>query len=233
MKKKSIAIAAITVLATIALFGFIIYAQKDIEGLLERTAPYSHLVFFLVQLLSVIFAPIPSNVTAAAGAMVFGAIPTFILTYLAVISGSIAVFMFVRFFKRKFDHGRLEAKIEDRRYLSLLYEKPSAFLFIAFLLPIFPDDILCYLAGLTRIKFWKFALIAIVARPWGLMVASGLGGIGTDITPQKVAIAAAILILLLAAGILYRKFFHDKVVSFLEGRKERRDEKRKPENNPD
>ena len=35
-------------------------------------SPYSHLLFFLVQFLSVVLAPIPSNITAAAGACSLG-----------------------------------------------------------------------------------------------------------------------------------------------------------------
>ena len=32
---------------------------------IDRLAPYSHLAYFLIQLLSVILAPIPSNITAS------------------------------------------------------------------------------------------------------------------------------------------------------------------------
>lgn len=37
-----------------------------------RSAPWSHLTYFGVQILSVVIAPIPSNITAAAGAYLFG-----------------------------------------------------------------------------------------------------------------------------------------------------------------
>ena len=46
-------------------------AVRSLEALrayIAGFAPYSHLLFFLVQFLSVVLAPIPSNITAAAGA---------------------------------------------------------------------------------------------------------------------------------------------------------------------
>lgn len=42
---------------------------EEMRNYIERFAPYSHLFFFLIQLLSVVIAPIPSNVTALAGAV--------------------------------------------------------------------------------------------------------------------------------------------------------------------
>ena len=42
--------------------------------------------------------------------------------------------------------------------------------------PFFPDDLLCILAGLTPIRPLRFFVIALIARPWGLLVACAVGG---------------------------------------------------------
>lgn len=55
-------------------------AATSLEGIrayIEEFSPYSQAVFFSVQLASVILAPIPSNITAAAGALLFGMWPAF------------------------------------------------------------------------------------------------------------------------------------------------------------
>lgn len=222
MKKKNIFLIVLASLFTVALFGLVIFLQKDISALLEKTGPFAFLVFYIVQLLSVILAPIPSNITAAAGSIIFGPVKTFLITYAAILTGSILVFSFVRIFKNKFNRGRLEEKLEDRRYLSILYEKPSAFLFLSFLLPIFPDDIICYLAGLTMISPWKFILICALARPWGLLVASGIGVFGKNVTKEKIVFATGILLLLLVLLCLYKFFLHERIVGYLERRKKER-----------
>ena len=51
---------------------FDVRSLNGMQRYIDRFSPYSQLVYFLVQLASVILAPIPSNLTAAAGALLFG-----------------------------------------------------------------------------------------------------------------------------------------------------------------
>lgn len=46
------------------------------------------------------------------------------------------------------------------------------FLFIATLLPLFPDDFLCYLSGLLKMDSRKFIWIIILGKPWCILVYS-------------------------------------------------------------
>lgn len=71
---------------------------------------------------------------------------------------------------------RLVSRRLSDRYQDVIRAKTDIFLLLAFLFPFFPDDVLCILAGLTEIPFRRFALIALCARPWGLLFASALGG---------------------------------------------------------
>lgn len=139
-----------------------------------RSAPWSHLTYFGVQLLSVVIAPIPSNITAAAGAYLFGLWPSFLLTWGAVAAGSALVFVLARALGRQFAGQFVSEKLSER-YLDLIRRKRDIFLLLAFLLPFFPDDILCILAGLTDISFRRFFLLVLVARPWGLLVSCMVG----------------------------------------------------------
>lgn len=139
-----------------------------------RSAPWSHLTYFGVQILSVVIAPIPSNITAAAGAYLFGLWPSFLLTWGAVAAGSILVFALARALGRQFAEQFVSKKLSER-YLDLIRRKRDIFLLLAFLLPFFPDDILCILAGLTDISFRRFFLLVLIARPWGLLVSCMVG----------------------------------------------------------
>ena len=71
-------------------------SMEDMRSYIERFTPYTHLVYFLVQLASVVIAPIPSNITALAGGVLFGTWLSFFLTALAVVSGSMLVFALAR-----------------------------------------------------------------------------------------------------------------------------------------
>lgn len=160
-------------------------AVRSLNGLrayILRFAPYSHLLFFLVQFLSVVLAPIPSNITAAAGGLLFGTWPAFLLTFGAVFAGSLLVFRLARALGRDFA-GRLVSRKLSEKYQSLLRAKTPIFLTLAFLFPFFPDDMLCVLAGLTDLTFGRFTLIVLLARPWGLLFASALGGASLALPP--------------------------------------------------
>ncbi|MBD5133754.1 MAG: TVP38/TMEM64 family protein [Clostridiales bacterium] len=138
------------------------------------SAPWSHLAYFGIQLASVVIAPIPSNITAAAGAYLFGLWPSFLLTWGAVALGSALVFVLARALGQKFV-GRFVSEKLSEKYLDLIRRKRDVFLALAFLFPFFPDDILCILAGLTDIPFKRFILLVALARPWGLLVACMVG----------------------------------------------------------
>ncbi|NCE65385.1 TVP38/TMEM64 family protein [Pseudoflavonifractor sp. 524-17] len=153
-------------------------AVSSLDGMrayMERFAPFSHLVFFLVQLASVILAPIPSNLTALAGGVLFGVWVSFFLTAAAVISGSVLVFTLARILGRSFADRFVSKRLSDR-YLEVIRRKRDTFLALVFLFPFFPDDLICILAGLTDIPTFRFFLLVTLTRPWGLLVACALGG---------------------------------------------------------
>lgn len=181
MKKWIWPLAAVLLLLTAGLFLFesgFFHAASSVRGVkdyIESFAPYSHIAFFLVQLFSVVLAPIPSNLTATAGGVLFGTWPAFFMTAGAVLGGSVLVFCLARLLGRPFAE-RLVSRRVSERYLDQIRSKRDAFLVLAFLFPYFPDDVLCILAGLTDVPTKRFVLIVVLTRPWGLLFASALGG---------------------------------------------------------
>lgn len=120
--------------------------SRRAAGVYRRFAPYSHLIFFLLQFLSVVLAPIPSNISAAAGGVLFGTWPSFWLTFGAVMAGSLLVFWLARVLGRDFADRLVSRRLSDR-YQDVIRAKTDIFLLLAFLFPFFPDDVLCILAA--------------------------------------------------------------------------------------
>lgn len=152
-------------------------AARSVQGLrdyISRSAPYAHLCFLLVQLLSVVLAPIPSNIVAAAGGLLFGAWPAFLLTFGAVTTGSLLTFSLARVLGRNFA-SLLVSRSLSEKYQELIRAKTTVFLTLAFLFPFFPDDLLCIMAGLTEIPFRRFLFLVLLGRPWGLLVSAAVG----------------------------------------------------------
>lgn len=209
-QKKKWAVLALTVLL-LGAGGLFLYRSgffaactsvPALRAYIDRSAPYSHLTFFVVQLLSVVLAPIPSNLTAAAGGLLFGTWPAFFLTYGAVMAGSLLVFWLARTLGRDFVDRVVSRKLAEK-YQKVIREKTTVFLALAFLLPYFPDDMLCILAGLTPITFGRFALLALFTRPWGLLFASALGGASLSIPLWAMVLIGLAGVIIFVLGMLY------------------------------
>ena len=169
---------------------------------IARFAPYSHLAFFLIQLLSVIFAPLPSNISAAAGGVLFGTWQAFLLTLTAVLFGSMLVFLLARRLGKPFA-DRFVSRRLSQRYADVLDRGRDRFLALAFLFPYFPDDVLCILAGLTDLAPKRFFVLVLLTRPWGLLFASALGGSAFAMPLWAVALLGGVGAVLFWLGMKY------------------------------
>ena len=94
-------LAALAIVLLLAAFCVVLWHTglleklKNVEQLqvyLASHTPWSQLIFLGLQLCSVIIAPIPSNIIAAAGGAVFGVWPGFLITLVAVLVGSCTTF---------------------------------------------------------------------------------------------------------------------------------------------
>ena len=109
-------------------------SQESLRAYIQQFSPYSHLCFFLVQLLSVVLAPIPSNITALAGGVLFGTWPSFLMTFAAVALGSVLVFTLARGLGREAVNRLVGRKVSEK-YREVIQAKPDVVLVLAFLFP--------------------------------------------------------------------------------------------------
>jgi len=190
-------------------------SQEKLGEYIARCAPWSHLAYFGIQLASVIIAPIPSNITAAAGAYLFGLWPSFLLTWGAVAAGSAVVFLLARGLGQQFAGQFVSEKLSGK-YLDVIRRKRDVFLALAFLFPFFPDDILCILAGLTDIPFKRFFLLVAAFRPWGLLVSCLVGSATVSIPWWGMVLLGAAGIAVFLLAMKYGDRLEDAVMKRLE-----------------
>lgn len=217
-RKRTIIQWSVTVLVLLAVLfallrsGFFkaISSEAELEAYIARWEPWSQLAFFFVQLVSVILAPIPSNITAAVGGVLFGTLQSFLLTWAAVVVGSMAVFLLARGLGQRFVQNFVGKKVSEK-YLDIIRRKRDTFLLLAFLFPFFPDDILCILAGLTDVSWKRFLVLCLVARPWGLLVASAVGGSALDIPIWGMAVLGVVGVVIFVLAMKYG----DRVEAYL------------------
>ena len=178
-----IVLIALALAAAVAACGYALYRSgwlerlnsvEDLREMIAATGIWGGLVYFLMQMMTVIVAPIPSNVTMMAGALALGFWKAMVLGVLAVLTGSVIVFLAARRLGRRAVQRIVDNSVLEK-YLPVIEEKQDTFLFLTLLFPFFPDDAICILAGLTSIPLWRFVCIMALTRPWGLVFAALLG----------------------------------------------------------
>lgn len=132
------------------------------------------LAFFLLQFFQVIISPIPGNVTTIAGGMIFGFWDSFLISSAAIFLGSVCAFMLGKWFGRPLVE-RIVGKHMVDKYMVTVSSRQRIMLIMMFLLPFFPDDMLCLIAGLSAMSLPMFSLIVVLTRPWGILFSSLVG----------------------------------------------------------
>ncbi len=154
---------------------FVFSSVKNFKQFILSTGSFGVVIYIVIQMLQVMFLPIPAAVICLAGAIIYGPLIGSIYCSLGIILGSL-----VSYFIGKVFGFRLVSWITGRdnalKYGAILSKRGSTFLPIAFLLPLFPDDILCLIAGITTMKFSYFAFVVCVFRPIGVFCMSYFGG---------------------------------------------------------
>ena len=228
MKKKSHLFwagwaAALAVLALIVYWAWrsgilaLFSDSEKLQAAVAETGPWAPLVFFLLQFAQVLAAPIPGNVTTLVGGALFGLGKSFLISTLAVLFGSCIAFALSRRFGMALVRRFVPQDVIDK-YMDLLRGRSTLILGLMFLFPAFPDDMLCFLAGLSPISFPAFVLLTLLTRPWGLLGSSVIGS-GTLSMPWW---GWGILILLAAAAFFlsakYGAVIEDKLTRWLKHR---------------
>ena len=190
-----------------------INSVEELREVISGAGAWAGVVYFFLQMMTVIVAPIPSNISMMAGALALGFWKAMILGVLAVVAGSMIVFLAARALGRNAIHRFLDKGVMEK-YLPVIEEKQDMFLFLTMLFPFFPDDALCMLAGLTNISLGRFTAIMILGRPWGLIIAALLGSGSLSLPVWAWVILGAVGICIFYFALKYSSEIEDKLFTF-------------------
>jgi len=144
-------------------FFSVIKSAESLQKYLEDAGVWMPIFYIILQYLQVIILPIPSIVSTAAGVGLFGPFYTLIYSLIGIILGSITAF----FVGRKLGHKTVAWIVgEDvlNKWQNKLKGKDNLFLTLMFVLPMFPDDVLCFLAGLSSMSTRYFLIMILISR---------------------------------------------------------------------
>lgn len=137
---------------------------------------YAVPAFILLQFAEATVLPVPGIFVIGAGVALFGEIRGAIYSYIGIISASYFSFFIGRKLGKK-AVGKVVGEKNLEKWLSLIKGKDKALLSFMFLFPFFPDDVLCFVSGLTNMSFRFYAVMIAVTRAASvLFTAFSVGG---------------------------------------------------------
>lgn len=162
---------------------------------------YAPVAFVALQAAQVIVAPIPGQVLGGAAGYLFGAPLGVTYSMIGVTAGSAVVFVLSRRFGRPY----VERVIDPERLAQwdAFFERTGTLgLFGLFVLPTFPDDLLCAVAGLTDLRLCTFLALVVVGRTPTFLAAAY---VGTRVADGALVVAVTVVgtLIVLSAGVYH------------------------------
>lgn len=150
------------------------FASKQTFGAyIDSFGAAAPVIFVLFQAIQVVIPILPGFIGCAAGAGVFGPVAGFFYNYTGICAGSIIAFILAR----RFGVQLVKKMVSEEKYNKYAdkVDNSKGFVIVfllTILLPLGPDDVFCYLAGLTSMGFKKFCLILFLSKPWCILLYS-------------------------------------------------------------
>jgi uncharacterized membrane protein YdjX (TVP38/TMEM64 family) len=176
--------------------------------------PYDELVFIALQILQVVAAPIPGEVTGLIGGYIYGPFLGTIYSTIGLTVGSWLAFMLARFFGLPLVEKTVKPEI-IQKYDHFLEHRGLFVSFLLFLIPGFPKDYLCYIMGLSHMVTWHFLVISTTGRILGTIMLSVSGSYARNDQYTALFIIAGIS----CVFIIIAYFYHDTWLEALKKRK--------------
>ena len=183
-------------------------SPERIEAAVRSWGVWAPLAFMLVQFVQVVIFVIPGEIPQIAGGYLFGMFKGAIYSIGGILLGSTFNFLLARWLGIPF----VRALFSDRQVRSFDRIAHSAraqiAFFLLFVIPGIPKDILCYVAGLSPLRFLAFIVISTLGRLPGIIGSAAMGSAAASKEWTLALILLGISAVLFVLGLLYRQRIH-------------------------
>ncbi len=167
-QKRLVATASlvgITLLVIVFLFGQSISrirtSPETLEALITTNPILAPFVIILIIIIEVVIAPLPGGFIPIVTGALFGIVPGTIYSWLGNVIGASLAWLLAN----KLGHHFVEKLFLKRQiaYYNAFIERHQLLIWIMYIFPIFPIDVISFCMGLSAIRFKKFVLLVTLA----------------------------------------------------------------------
>ena len=185
--------------------------REQLKEFIDIFGPWAPVVFITVQIMQVLFAPIPGEATGFIGGYLFGVVKGFVFSSIGLSVGSWINFLIGRFLGKRYVRKLIPDK-HLARFDTFVKRQGVIVLFILFIFPGFPKDYLCLFLGLSALPIKVFLVMATLGRMPGTFLLSIQGAFLYERMYGLFVVVLAICIVIAVIGYRYR----DPIYSWIE-----------------
>lgn len=186
-------------------------SPEELRQVVQEWGAWAPLGTVFLQLVQIIFAPLPGNVMAFAAGYALGFWPTIAWLMVGVLAGATVAFLIARFFGRRLLSLFVPADALAR-FDSRVIRRGTFYIFLLLLIPNPIGDWVYYLAGLTGMPLPFFLFLVLVARLPSNIIECGVGASAIKFGTRAWIVFAFVVIIFTALYFLNQR----RIERFLE-----------------
>lgn len=137
---------------------------KDVLHFLSRYKREGILVYIIVQTIQIIICIIPGQAFQFAAGSLYGVFPGILLSIIGASVGTVSAYALSGFLGRDALHLFFKKEKLQHYVERLNTKKAYLIVFIIYLIPGLPKDLVCYAAGISNMRFKPFFIISLLGR---------------------------------------------------------------------
>ncbi|AAO36883.1 TVP38/TMEM64 family protein [Clostridium tetani] len=209
----------LSIIGAIFLYGaYEYYSQyfgvlKNPEEIKRIIMSYGHnsiIAFIALQVIQVVFFFIPGEIIQIAGGYIFDAFYGSLFSIIGITIGGGIVFSISRFFGKPFVEKIISNKHIKFFSKVLNSDKINYIVFILYLIPGIPKDVLAYICGISNVKFKDFLIYSSLGRLPGIVISTYFGqNISSKNIPVLVGVSIVTVILIIIGVVKGRSIINN------------------------
>jgi len=189
--------------------------RARLEALLTRIGRSGPLLIVALQIAQTLVAPIPGQIVGLAAGFLYG--PWWGALYCVL--GSLVGTLLATWLARTLGRPLVERWVGTEllaRFDGLAERRGALALFLIFLLPFLPDDLICLAAGLTCLPLPLVGLLALLGRTPGIAVSTLIGAQSANLTLGQMLIVGGVGLILSLPVFRYQQPLQDWMFRLVE-----------------
>lgn len=160
------------------------FSDRDaVEATMNHLGIWGPVVLFVLFVLQVFLAFIPGQALMVACGFLYGFWGGFLVSWLSLVAGGEIAFVFARRYGRSFAERWIAPEVLAR-WDKAANGQGIAFFASTLVMPLVPNDAMCYVAGLGKISRVRFSIANLLGRGVACMLTSAAGAFGGNIPWQ-------------------------------------------------